>query len=237
MSHLALGLGDGTVLLYRHIDNSLSNANAGLTVFPKPKTVHESPTEPITGLGFREPFVDDAGAQHPLHLFVVTTNRVLSYPASGKGGADVVDEVGAGLGCAVMDRMAREIVVAREEAIYLCGTEGRGNCYAYEGMPPIPSIPYFELLTTFEGPKVSVHTHLHYLIIVSPPLSAVPSSASATVRRFAMRAPEPVPEVTKVTLFDLENKFVALTHPFVGGVRSVVSTFGSIYVLSNSGQV
>jgi hypothetical protein len=32
-----------------------------------------------------------------------------------------------------MDWKARDMVVAREEAIYICGTEGRGTCYAYEG--------------------------------------------------------------------------------------------------------
>jgi vacuolar protein sorting-associated protein 11 len=61
---------------------------------------------------------------------------VLSYQATGRGSggpASVVDEVGAGLGCAVMDWHKRDIVVAREEAIYVCGVEGRGSCYAYEG--------------------------------------------------------------------------------------------------------
>ncbi|OJT03399.1 hypothetical protein TRAPUB_5997 [Trametes pubescens] len=31
-----------------------------------------------------------------------------------------------------MDWKVREVVVARDEAIYLCGTESRGPCYAYE---------------------------------------------------------------------------------------------------------
>ena len=46
---------------------------------------------------------------------------------------NVIDEVGCGLGCACMERKGRDIIVAREEAIYLCGIEGRGSCYAYEG--------------------------------------------------------------------------------------------------------
>jgi hypothetical protein len=46
----------------------------------------------------------------------------------------VVDEVGAALGCAVMDRKAKEIVLARDDAVYLCSTEGRGNCLVLEGM-------------------------------------------------------------------------------------------------------
>jgi hypothetical protein len=94
--------------------------------------VHESPTEPITGLGFKEPTEEVPNS----YLFIVTTNRVLSYQASGRnsGGVPVViDEIGAGLGCAMMDWTARNIIVARDEAIYSCGVEGRGACYAYEG--------------------------------------------------------------------------------------------------------
>ena len=61
---------------------------------------------------------------------------MLCYQASGKGSGGtpaVVDEIGAGLGCAIMDWKAQEIVVARDEAIYLAGIESRGGCYAYEG--------------------------------------------------------------------------------------------------------
>ena len=65
-------------------------------------------------------------------LFVVTMNRVLSYQASGGSGgsATVVDEVGSGLGCATTDWQNSDIVVARDEAIYIRGIDGRGACYA-----------------------------------------------------------------------------------------------------------
>ena len=130
VAHLAIGLGDGTVILYRHLDQSLASSTS-LTSLPKARTVHESPTEPITGLGFREPTEDMI-----TYLYVVTTNRVLSYLASGRGGvgsATVVDEIGTGLGCTTMDSKAKNMIVARDEAIYLCGIDGRGPCYAYEG--------------------------------------------------------------------------------------------------------
>lgn len=135
LSHLAIGFGDGSVMVYRNLDQSLFSGSTNLTALPKPKTIHESPAEPITGLGFREPSVPPKPGD-VLHLFIVTTNRVLCYIASGKGSGGpplVVDEVGCGLGCAVMDPVAREMIVARDEAIYLCGPEGRGACYAYEG--------------------------------------------------------------------------------------------------------
>lgn len=142
LSHLAVGLGDGTVLLYRHLLQNLTTNPTALASLPKARVVHESP-EPITGLGFREagplgtasskaPESDRGGAT--LSLFVVTTNRVLNATVSGRvGEARTIDEVGCGLGCAAMDWERRDMVIARDEAIYLYGPEGRGACYAYEG--------------------------------------------------------------------------------------------------------
>jgi hypothetical protein len=167
LSYLAIGLGDGTVLLYRHLDQSIFSGSASLTALPKPKTIHESPTEPITGLGFREPLTVDSSRLHShshndhpipitepestksgkekekdaaLVLFVVTTNRVLAYIASGKGSGGtpaVVDEVGCGLGCATLYGRSdigsgQEMALARDDAIYMCTPEGRGGCYVIE---------------------------------------------------------------------------------------------------------
>ena len=62
---------------------------------------------------------DQATDESPnVYLFIVTTNHVLCYQASGKGSGGtpaVVDEIGAGLGCATIDWKAHEIVVARDE--------------------------------------------------------------------------------------------------------------------------
>ncbi|KAL1686960.1 hypothetical protein GGG16DRAFT_63250 [Schizophyllum commune] len=218
LSHLAIGLGDGTVLLYRHLDQSLASS-ASLTSVPKPKTVHESPAEPVTGLGFAEPT-----DEHPqTHLFVATTNRVLAYQVSGRGSggpATVVNEIGCGLGCTTMDRAARDLVIARDEAIYVCGTEGRGSSYALEGR------------------KLSLGAHGGYLVIVSPPFSPSASAPSATVRNFyARNAATGETDVTKVTLFDAENKVVGFSQAFPQGVREVFSAWGNVYVLGNDGSV
>lgn len=154
MTHFAIGLADGTVLMYRNFEQAVSSSGS-LTALPKPKVIHESPTEPITGLGFRESTPDgqseaalapadssdttkSATTRTPIetYLFIVTTNQVLLYQVTGKGSGSapiVIDEVGCGLACACMERKGRDIIVAREEAIYLCGIEGRGSCYAYEG--------------------------------------------------------------------------------------------------------
>ncbi|KAI0374590.1 hypothetical protein BV20DRAFT_934950 [Pilatotrama ljubarskyi] len=219
LSFLAIGLGDGTVILYRHLDQSIYSASGSLSTLPKPRVIHESPTEPITGLGFREPTEESPN----VYLFIVTTNRVLCYQASGKGSGGtptVVDEIGAALGCATMDWKAREIVVARDEAIYLCGTEGRGPCYAYE------------------GPKSSIYTHRNYIVIVSPPFTASASAASATVRNFVAKSSvAPGADITKLTVFDPENQYVAHSGTFTEGVREVFSAWGKLYALSNDGKL
>ncbi|GLB34509.1 putative zinc-finger [Lyophyllum shimeji] len=218
LSHLAIGLGDGAVLLYRHLDQSLASSTS-LTALPKPRIIHESPPEPVTGLGFKEPTEENPN----LSLFVVTINHVLSYQVTGKGSggaASVVDEIGCGLGCATMDWKANSMVVAKDEAIFFCGTEGREAAYAYEGH------------------KTSIHTHRHYLVIVSPPFVASAASASATVRNFAARTPNyDESDITKVTVFEPENKYVAYSGTFKHDVREIISQWGEIYVLTSDGNL
>ena len=199
--------------------------------------MHESPTEPITGLGFREPTGDTIA-----YLYVVTTNRVLSYMASGRGdsaSATMVDEIGTGLGCTTMDNKAKDIIVVRDEAIYLCGIDGRGPCYAYEGT--ILSYPNMFLHSSeiySKGHKSFVRTHSNYLVIVSPPFFPTASSTSATVRNLVAISPNATEsDVTKVTVFDPENRLVAFSGTFKQGVREIVSQWGHIFVLTTDGKV
>ncbi|KAF9532799.1 hypothetical protein CPB83DRAFT_880452 [Crepidotus variabilis] len=217
LAHLAIGLGDGTVILYKHLDQSLASSTS-LTSLPKARTVHESPTEPITGLGFRE-----ATEEYPTYLFIVTTNHVLSHQASGRSSgnaATVVDEIGCGLGCATMDWKGRNMVVARDEAIYSCGIEGRGDCYAHEGH------------------KSFIHAHSNYLVIVSPPFFPSLSSGSATVGNLVAKSPNAgESDITKLTVFDPENKLIAYSGTFKQGVREVISQWGNIYILSTDGKL
>lgn len=87
------------------------------------------------------------------------------------------------------------------------------------------------------GHKASVHTHRNYLIIVSPPFVPSATAASATVRNFAnSNGSTDSADVTKVVVFDLENKLVAYTG-MSDSIRDVFSAGGQIYILSNDGKV
>lgn len=86
------------------------------------------------------------------------------------------------------------------------------------------------------GHKCAVHTHRNHLVIVSPPFTASASAASATVRNFAAAA-DPHTDISKVVVFDLENKYVAFSGTYTAGIREIFSADGQIYLLSNDGKV
>lgn len=184
-----------------------------------------------------------------VHLFIVTLSRVLRYIVVGKGAGGspaVLDDVGSALGCAAVIQprstastglgsataapsSAGKMVIARDEAIYVIGQEGREACFAYE------------------GPKSSIHLSSSQVVIVSPPFT--PSSSSSAGNRFVGRdSPLPTPtsrkgsmlpqEIAKITIFDLDNKLVAFTGTFESGIRSAwVGQSGEILILSDTGEL
>ncbi|KAL7410424.1 hypothetical protein BDY24DRAFT_436415 [Mrakia frigida] len=220
LSHLAIGLGDGTLLLYRHLSQSLSPASP-LTSLPKPKILLEgSGAEPITGLVFRERTQD-------IHLWVVTTGRVMVGHVAGKrsgGELRVLDEFGAGLGCVkgLVDESGEGgMVLARDEAVYLYGTEARGMSYAYE------------------GPKSSIHSFKNNVIIVSPPFVPTVTSTSQTVRNLARAQPATASptDVARLAVMDLDTQVLNYSGTFKDGVRDIFCLWGSIFVLGNDGKI
>ena len=93
---------------------------------PKQRTIFES-EEPITALGFTE------DAKQYL-LYIVTTNRIMTYITSGKGHGNpprLLDALGCALGC-VSFREDGEMIVGRDDAVYLYSGESR--VYAFEGI-------------------------------------------------------------------------------------------------------
>lgn len=87
------------------------------------------------------------------------------------------------------------------------------------------------------GHKVSIHTHRNYLIIVSPPFKPSAAAASATVRNFAVQnLNADGSDITKLVVFDLENKLVAYSGTSEG-IRDVFSWNNVAYLVTNDGKV
>jgi hypothetical protein len=168
LSLVAVGYADGTVQILRQLDQYIqsgsASSSAGPAGLPKPKLVHSSPSNPITGLGFRlpsasagltntitntlaQPAGNTAGSASDgaITLFIVTTHQILTYATTSTGRAltgtsahaTVMDDVGAALGCSAM-LTTGEIVLAKDEAIFVYGPEGRGQSYFYEGRAELP---------------------------------------------------------------------------------------------------
>ncbi|KAI9491576.1 hypothetical protein BDB00DRAFT_766754 [Zychaea mexicana] len=179
----------------------------------KQKVIFEG-EEPITGLGFREQTKSTI-------LFIVTTGSIMSYnTTANKPTVTTLDEQGCDLGCAVMSDV-QEMVVGRDEAIYFYDSTGRGPCFAYD--TPKSSLTWFKA---------------NYLVIVSPPVtttthlsSPARSALSFSPKRSAMN------ELTKVTIFDTANKFIAYVGTFVGGIRGVFCEWNSVWIVGMDGKV
>ncbi|KAI8391064.1 uncharacterized protein BYT42DRAFT_591772 [Radiomyces spectabilis] len=206
MSQAAIGLANGTVILIR---GDLSKDRT-----TKQKVIYEG-VEPITGLGFREQTKSTI-------LFIVTTTSIMSYNTSAnKPAVTTLDEQGCGLGCAVMSE-AQDMVVGRDEAIYLYDPTGRGPCFAYD--TPKSSLMWFKS---------------NYLVIVSPPVttSSHLSSGTRTSVNFRTNSLGTNSELTKITIFDTANKFIAYTDTFVGGISGIVCEWNAVWIVTRDGKL
>ena len=219
----------------------------------KQRIIFES-DEPITNLCFPPP-PHDAGGRALRHhaandggdtLYVSTTARILTLTTVGKGTgqpARVLESHGCGVGCMTpaIDfasdergniREAGDIVVARDDALYFYGPNGRGACYSYD------------------GPKQLVKVFKNYISLVSPPASR-PSTAvvggrshgvSEALKRLVGKAPahsatDDLFEYTKLTLLDTELKFIAYSDKVDSGVREIFGSWGDFFVLSLDGTL
>ncbi|KAF8839390.1 hypothetical protein BDN67DRAFT_990923 [Paxillus ammoniavirescens] len=264
LSFLAVGLADGADLLYRHLDQSLSSASSN--PIPKPRVIEDIPTEPVTFLGFTSaptsvttdaltagavagPSLASFLSSDPpptLTLIIVTTSSTYAYSIQPKPSSPAslrVDEIGAGLQCACVDWKERWVVLGRYETVVGIGSGGRSGVVSYE------------------GPKLSLHTHLNYVAMVLPastpaapnstPLASVSAIGTSTSRQRNLTTDTPSlsnvlltkpgnaidPDAARVVLVDTENKLEAYSGVFERGIRDVVSEWGSLYVLGNDGRL
>ncbi|GAA6048078.1 hypothetical protein JCM3770_000180 [Rhodotorula araucariae] len=211
-----------------------------------------------------------AGSSAEQTLFILTTSQILALPLPAdktprhtKGAQPaLLDELGASVGCARVLRLGlgkgvgddgatgERMVVARDEAIYVYGPDGREGCWAYEG-PKSSIVPIHASSVASTSSSVTAPTLLPtpYLAIVSPSQSSSLASTSATIRAHARASAASAGgtgagaddiHVARVTVFDPENKFVAFSGTYAGedgGVRAVVEAWGAIWVLTEGGKL
>ncbi|TGZ85708.1 vacuolar protein sorting-associated protein 11 [Ascodesmis nigricans] len=216
----------------------------------KQKIVFES-DEPITNLCFSPPPVESSLSSHKHHhhqtseggdtLYASTTARILTLSTGGKSSHPprVLETQGCSVGCLTpaydltsdergLLQEGGDIVVARDDAIYFYGPNGRGACYNYE------------------GPKQFVRIFKNYVALVSPP-SSRPSTAvhgaavSGAFKRLVGKGPEltsdPLWDATKFNLLDTELKFIAHTERLVSGVKELFISWGDLFVLTLDGKL
>lgn len=180
----------------------------------KQRIVHES-EEPITGLVFRA----DAGLTT---LFVATTARILKLVISGRGQgqpARTLEDTGCGVGCMTVDDDTGDIVVARDDAIYYYGVDGRGPCIGCE------------------GPKSLVAIYGDYIALVSPLAASNSPSKSSNLRRFGGSQAEEIFNTSTFTLLDTDLKFIAHSESLVSEVRAIFMIWGDLFTLTQNGKV
>lgn len=236
-----MGFGNGSITLIR---GDLVHDRG-----TKQRVIFEN-EEPITSLCFSPassqlsgPYRNIPGADGGDTLYVATTARILTLVTAGKGAgqpARVLENQGCGVGCmaTAIDRSDEratvneggDVVVARDDALYFYGPNGRGACYSYE------------------GPKQLVEIFRNYVALVTPPSSrpstAVQSSragVSGTLKRLMQGSSgsdgdDPF-DLTKFTLLDTELKFIAHSERLAAGVRQVFTSWGDLFVLTLGGKL
>jgi hypothetical protein len=211
LSQIAVGFANGTVRLLK---GEMATGRS-----PKQRTIFES-EEPITALGF----LDDP---KQTLLYIVTTNRIMTYVTSGRAHGNpprLLDALGCALGC-VAFRDDGEMIVGRDDAVYLYGGESR--VYAYEGTS--------STIRLIVGPKSAISLFKEYIVVISPP--TIESKGIRSVIPNILSARPDAVEQSRVSILDIENKFIVHSGLVNGGIKDVFSSWGNLYLITTNGEV
>lgn len=178
----------------------------------KQRTVFES-QEPITGLQIRE--------GHATTLYIATTGRIANLVISGRGlgqPARTVDSQGCGVGCMSTDQETKDIIIARDDAVYYYGPNGRGPSFA------------------FDGPKKLITTFKEYVGLVCPPRVAQVSK-SKTYRRLGGNEMKDLFTTSSFSLLETDLRYIAHTESLSSQVKEVFSAWGELFLMTSDGKV
>lgn len=122
MSIAAIGLANGNMIIIHNLKDTIKNSEQF-----KSFRINLAIKEPITDLLF---------SRSENSLFILSPSSLLVSRFDSKGGYTIspLDDIGSQLNCLQMSPInSASVVVARDEALYLYGLEGRRATYALEG--------------------------------------------------------------------------------------------------------
>ncbi|XP_064382449.1 vacuolar protein sorting-associated protein 11 homolog [Halichondria panicea] len=175
------------------------------------KPVHHE-SEPgiyITGLGFRQ-------MGNRTFLMISTTAAVYSMLIGDTEQKHLLDSIGCLHNCSTMTDHTQEhkFVIARNEAFHFYTTEAKAQCLA------------------FEGEKFLIRWFRGYLISVSK------GGRGGGARGGSLAAASGGSgESMTLTIYDIQNQFLAYQTTFSSRVIDVLSEWGSLYVILKDGSV
>ena len=204
LSQVAVGFANGAVTVIR---GDLIHDRG-----TKQRTVFES-EYPITALEVRE--------GSTTVLFIATTSQICSLVISGKGqGQQVrsVDSQGCGVSCMTLDNESKDIIIARDDAIYYYDLKGRGPSFA------------------FEGPKKLIRMYKDYVGLICLPRVAQ-LSKSKTFRRLGGNEVDELMSSTSFTLLDTDLRYIAHTESLPSQVKELFVEWGELFLLTLDGKL
>ena len=178
----------------------------------KQRTVYES-QDPITGLEVREGTTKI--------LYITTTGKIASLVISGKGQGQpvrTVDNRGCQLDCVTLDLATNDLVVARDDAVYFYGPNGRGPSYAYD------------------IPKKSIKIFKGYVGLVCPP-RVTNVAKSKTFRRLGGDEINDAFGSSSFTLLDTDLRYVAYNESLSTPPKQIFVMWGELFLLMEDGKV
>ncbi|PKI85132.1 hypothetical protein MVES_001032 [Malassezia vespertilionis] len=195
------------------------------TLVDEPAEGAELP-DTITGLAFTDELVQKHGSTHrTVHLLIATVSKTLRYTALGSSAntaPTLIDTTGSPPGCAIKflacsdealnvqsadesisSPLSYKMVLARDEAIYLVGAQGR------------------EASIALEGPKSRVYALHGQLVVLSTPGQSHTSTIGGDRPLVFDARGTKTHQLTQVTVFDLDTKCVTYTALFGAGVKTL----------------
>lgn len=160
----------------------------------------------MTGCFFR-----NVGAQILLYVTTKTGVFTIDVTVKDKEYKSTIDSIGCLPGTVVASDNLPEthVITARDDGVYCYNPEGRGQCYA------------------FEGRKTLLHWFRTYLVVITEDSTLPLRTGSSVV--------EPIRKQI-LTIFDVQNKFVAFTAP-IKPVVALVSDWGLLFALTEDNRL